>query len=108
MLGAPARRIIGTVQPLLPETGSGEGFWREFVASLHNGNGPQHEMRLRTASGHLIPVEVSANLMRIGGRAVVQSIVQDVTERKHAEKMLHIARDQALEASSAKSQFVAN
>jgi PAS domain S-box-containing protein len=108
MLGAPARQFIGTAQPLLPEHGPGDGYWQEFVGTLHEGNGLNHEMRLRRADGASIPVEVSANLIKIGGRAVVQSIVRDLSARKRAEEALRIARDRALDASRIKGQFLAN
>ena len=108
LLDAPARQFIGTVQPILPETGSAVGYWPKFVASLHEGNGLHQGMRLRAMSGRIVSVEVSANLIRIHGRTMVQSIVRDVTHRINTEKMLRFARDQALEASRAKGQFVAN
>ena len=94
LLGASARQFIGTVQPILPDTGPPEVSWHEFAAGLYKGKGLHREMRLRTADGRLVPVDVSANLIRIGGRNVVQSIVRDVTQRVNTEKMLRFACDQ--------------
>ena len=65
LLGAPARQFIGTVCPLLPETGSAEGFWKEFVASLHSGNGQRITKCACGPRRRVVPVEVSANLVRI-------------------------------------------
>src|SRR5207244_6864891 len=40
------------------------------------------------ADGQLVPVEISAAVTELGGRAVVQSIFRDITERKRAEGAL--------------------
>ena len=61
------------------------------------------------------PVETKVGAMEIDGTKVVICICRDITERDAAEKQLQSAntslkqaRDQALEASRAKSAFVAN
>ena len=108
MLGAPASRVIGMPQPLFPVQDAPDEGWEKFVANLQKGAVSCREMRMRRANTQWISVEVSANLTRIGRRTVVQTIVRDITARKHAEDALRIARDRALEASHVKGQFLAN
>ena len=68
------------------------------------------ETTYRAKNGDLIPVIFSASVMH-GTRSTVQGIVcvaLDITERKRAEKALHLAKDAAETANHAKSQFLAN
>lgn len=44
--------------------------------------------RLRTATGKIIDVEASANILDIDGELILVAIVRDVTERKRAEQEL--------------------
>ena len=46
-------------------------------------------------------------MLRIGGKAEIQSVGRDVTDRVHAERALSDARDQSEEANRAKSRFLA-
>jgi two-component system, cell cycle sensor histidine kinase and response regulator CckA len=42
----------------------------------------------RKKNGELIPVEVSARVLRVGGRPMVISIARDISQRKHAERTI--------------------
>ena len=46
-------------------------------------------------------------MLRIGGKAEIQSVGRDVTDRVHAEHVLSEARDQSEDANRAKSRFLA-
>lgn len=46
-------------------------------------------------------------VLRIGGKAEIQSVGRDVTDRVHAERVLSEARDQSEDANRAKSRFLA-
>ena len=58
--------------------------------------------------GRLIPVEVSAKLIRHEGERAALCIARDISERKEAERRLQAAKKQAEVASQAKSEFLAN
>jgi PAS domain S-box-containing protein len=61
----------------------------------------------RRRDGTHFPIEVVTSLVSIGGRELVLGIDRDITERKRIEADLAAARDQALEASRLKSEFLA-
>ncbi|GIW78645.1 MAG: two-component hybrid sensor and regulator [Gemmatales bacterium] len=65
--------------------------------------------------GSTFPMELGRSVISQGGKLVVIMIVRDISERRRAEHELYRmnaalerARDQALEASQAKSMFLAN
>ena len=80
------------------------------------------EVRLRTRHGELRDGLVSAEMLSLARESLILAVVVDITERKRVEEALRltaqeleqknqelgIARDAALEADRAKSQFLAN
>jgi len=65
------------------------------------------ETRLKTGSGKLIDVDISARIVD-KGEGIVQGIVRDITERKKVERKLKQAKNEAESASKSKSEFLAN
>ena len=57
--------------------------------------------------GHIFPLEVSANMIAVGGESFMQCLHRDITDRKQAEQD-RIGREAAEAATRAKSIFVAN
>ncbi len=82
------------------------------IESFANGATDVHrvELRLRTAAGELRWILLSISPVREQVPTRQSAIAQfiDVTARKQAEEMLEHAREEALEASRIKSEFVAN
>ncbi len=64
--------------------------------------------RHRLASGEIRDVEVNCSAIKFGEKAILFSIVNDVTDRKKAEAALIAAKEEAEAANEAKSRFVAN
>ncbi|MDF7798454.1 transporter substrate-binding domain-containing protein [Pontiellaceae bacterium B1224] len=87
-----------------------------------DGNLSQCEGVSKTASGEVIPIEMTGSLQKMDGRNVLQLHVRDITLRKEADEKLHAARQLAEDAkemaeksreiaehaSQAKSEFLAN
>lgn len=61
----------------------------------------------RRKDGSTFPVEVAAQSVEIGGERLMVSIVRDITERRLAQREVHAALKQAVEASRSKSEFLA-
>ena len=60
------------------------------------------------SSGNHIPVEISASVIEVNDRRLVQSIFRDLTERKQHEKELLAAKRKAEQMSQLKSAFLTN
>ncbi|MGA2409121.1 MAG: response regulator [Candidatus Binataceae bacterium] len=66
------------------------------------------ELTLRRRDGALAPVLVSAALTNLNGQRCVVSTIRDITQIKRAERDLIAAREAALAASRAKSEFLSS
>ncbi|HET6569416.1 MAG TPA: ATP-binding protein [Rhodothermales bacterium] len=66
------------------------------------------DVHVITANGLRTPVDVSASLIDVGGRRLVQGIFRDATDRYQYEKELIEARDRAEEMLRLKTSFLNN
>jgi len=81
----------------------------EFIQKLKETTGTyKAETILVRSDGFNIPVEMTAGLIDIDGRNIMQIIIRDVTERKLTEKELIKAKEIAESAAKSKSRFLAN
>ncbi|TMA40323.1 MAG: PAS domain S-box protein [Deltaproteobacteria bacterium] len=90
LLGVSVSRILGRHQTELHPESEHDACRRLFDEEVRMGHATNSDLHLRRADGHLVPVEISAAVTELGGRAVVQSIFRDITERKRAD---HALRD---------------
>src|SRR2546426_5027903 len=88
LLGLPVSRILGRYQTELHPESEQDAYRRLFDEEIRTGHATNSDFHLRRADGHLVPVEISAAVTELAGRAVVQSIFRDITERKRAELAL--------------------
>ena len=88
LLGVAASRIIGTHQASLHPEHEQDAYRRLFEEEARARHATNSDLHLQRADGHLVPVEISAAVTELAGRAVVQSIFRDVTERKRADEAL--------------------
>ncbi len=66
------------------------------------------EFLMKRRDGETFPAEVVLNTLELGGKAVVQAVIRDITVRKKAEDEIKKARAEAEFANNAKTQFLAN
>jgi signal transduction histidine kinase/ActR/RegA family two-component response regulator len=63
---------------------------------------------VRAKDGHLVPVLLTAVVVEQRGELCIATFVHDITERRKAEQELVAAREAALAASRAKSEFLSS
>ncbi len=69
---------------------------------------PSVELPGLRKDGSVFQLELTINAMSLGDRSLFVGIARDISERKHAELKLRLAKQQAEQANQAKSDFVAN
>src|SRR5207253_10742927 len=82
----------------------------QLVPALASSDGVKdgrREAEGRRKDGSSFPIEVAASTMQVRDKRGYIVILRDITERARAQAELAAARDVALEASRAKSSFVA-
>jgi PAS domain S-box-containing protein len=80
---------------------------RELIQRLRtDGFVRNFEIDVRAKDGHLIPHLVSATLVNVSGEPCFFTILHDISTLKQTERELIAARETALAASEAKSQFL--
>lgn len=67
---------------------------------------PSMEARMIRLDGSSVLVEVSAGYVRWDGVHAALVVMRDITERKHSEEVLRVAKEAAEEASLAKTRFL--
>jgi PAS domain S-box-containing protein len=104
---AIGRALADTIVPAGFRAAHSEGL-RHF---LETGEAPVLGRRIELSAlhrdGHEFPAELSIWHIASGKRHLFNAFVQDISERKRTEQALAVARDQAMEASRMKSQFLA-
>ena len=102
IFGTPAAERVGhSFQELL--AGNHEMEWLTGLTQDRQ----VHEVMGKRADGTDFPLETAVALTVIGEEPLYVALVRDITVRKAAEEALKQARDQALEASRLKSEFLA-
>jgi PAS domain S-box-containing protein len=86
LFGIPVERLVGMRQAEL--FADEHEAHRLFDEQLRVGATGYAELDVRRADRRMVPVELSAGVTNLGGVAVVQSILRDVTERRRVEAAL--------------------
>ena len=88
LLGMPAEKIIGIHQSQLHPEEEAEYYKEIFRSHIQKGGGFESKVFIQRKDGYKVPVEISANVIEIQGKKVIQGIFRDITEREKAEGLL--------------------
>ncbi|MEW6235483.1 MAG: PAS domain S-box protein [Candidatus Omnitrophota bacterium] len=89
LIGRPAQEIIGHHYSHLHPPDKMEEIQRGFQDAAQKSNVlVTKEYYIQHRDGRQIPVEISSNVIELGGKKLIQGIFRDLTERKRAEKTL--------------------
>lgn len=108
ILGRPREEIIGLHQTEIQPHERPKQYTEIFKKHIEGLGVFQAELELRHKDGTIVPVEVSASVVDVQGKKIVQGIFRDISDRKQTEKALKQAKVAAEVANRAKSEFLAN
>ncbi len=108
ILGRSRDEIIGLHQTEIQPQERLEQYSQIFKQHIETCGVFKTELELRHKDGTLVPMEVSATVVDVQGKRIVQGIFRDIRDRKQTEKALKQAKDAAEVANRAKSEFLAN
>ncbi len=112
MFGWTRTEAIGrtTDETIIPQAHR-EAHRRGLEKFIATGEGPvlnrTIELSAMHRDGHEFPIEMTISAVRTRGGYVFNAFIRDITERKRTQQELIHTREQAIEASSAKSAFLA-
>ncbi|SDG75080.1 PAS domain S-box protein [Psychroflexus sediminis] len=110
MIGYSEKEILGkSIWSITPENQTSATDYQQILKLKNLKKLGPFERVLKTKSGDSITVVINGLIhFDKNGKRIVISTLQDVTEQKKIEKKLKTSKAEAIKASQAKSEFVAN
>ena len=88
LLQRTSKDIIGLHSSQLQIQDEVENFQQTIINQIKLDTPPLIELDIKNLDGKIIPVEINASEIQMGGQNLIQCILRDITERKIAEKRL--------------------
>ncbi|HIC90850.1 MAG TPA: PAS domain S-box protein, partial [Syntrophaceae bacterium] len=88
LMGMSKADLIGLHQSELHPPDKTDEYRRLFKEHVSSGKAITTDLYVRRADGELVPVDISASMVKMGDRVVIQGVFRNVTERKHMEEAL--------------------
>jgi PAS domain S-box-containing protein len=88
LLGCTRAEIIGMHQSEIHPWGEEEKYKKRFAAHVQKGHAVDYEGEVQHRDGRRIPVWITAQSLKIGGKDVILGLLMNITERKKAEEKL--------------------
>ncbi|MBI5050510.1 MAG: PAS domain S-box protein [Nitrospirae bacterium] len=94
LIGIPSEKIIGMHQSQLHPKGEAERYKKIFHDHVRSGKAISEELFVCYSDGRKIPVEISASVIELNGKKIIQGIFHDLTYRKKTEEALQKAKEE--------------
>lgn len=94
MLGLPRKKIVGMHQSQLHPPEEAERYKTIFQNHVEKGRAITEELYVQRADGQRVPVDISASVVELAGKPIIQGCFRDITERKQVEEELRKSRQQ--------------
>ncbi|MCF2144829.1 MAG: PAS domain S-box protein [Candidatus Heimdallarchaeota archaeon] len=88
LLERKREEIIGKAQTFLHPQSKKKFYSEMFHRHLEEGGEIEDEGEVETKTGKIIPVKVTATIVHVGGKSIIQGIFKDITKQKRAEEQL--------------------
>lgn len=82
LLGIPLNQIVGMHQSELHPKEEAEYYRSVFMDHVQRGGAITEEVQVLRSDGTRVPVEISASVIEVGGRKLIQGIFRDLTQWK--------------------------
>jgi PAS domain S-box-containing protein len=93
LIGLPKEQLIGIHQSELHPKETGEKYKKMFQKHIQTSGTTLTDILVQRADGTQVPVDISANLIELDGKPILQGVFHDVTERKKAEEALRKSQE---------------
>ncbi len=102
------KSLVDFSPPLQPDNTASREKARQLTMAAMAGNPQTFEWEHQRLDGTRFFVEVSLVRIDVEDKPLMQAVLRDITNRKHAEALIKQARDEAETANKTKSEFLAN
>ncbi|GAI95522.1 unnamed protein product, partial [marine sediment metagenome] len=88
LLGRTCEEIIGMHQSELHPPGKADEYRQRFAIHVQKGHAADYDGEAIRKDGSIVPVNISAAPVTIGGKQLILGLFRDITERKQMEEAL--------------------
>jgi PAS domain S-box-containing protein len=106
MLGWPKDQIVGKHMTILHPPEMAEKFTQIFSKHVKKGIVPPDDSIIQHADGRRIPATVSASVIRLADKTIIQGVFRDVSEHKKAEEALRDSEEKFSKAFTASANAI--
>lgn len=108
MIGRSLEEIRRMRQSELHPPDEQKRYMKIFKDPIIEGQGVIKDLHVVNRKGNLVPIEISASVIKIGEKSLIQRVFRDITERKRAEEIL-LKEHALIEAmNNIQSRFIAD